>query len=414
MPKVAKELGALAVAKLATPGLHQVGGVPGLALQVMPSGARSWVLRTVVGSKRREMGLGGYPGVTLADARTAARAMRDKARNEGRDPVEDRRAAQSALKADQARALTFKQCATAYIEAHEAGWKNAKHAQQWTNTLTQYAYPVLGPMLVRDVELGHVLRVLEPIWREKTETASRLRGRMESVIDWATARGYRQGLNPARWRGHLDAILPAPGKVTKVEHHEALPIDAMGAFMAQLRAAAGTGARALEFAILTAARSGEVRGAEWSEIDRDAKVWTIPGARMKAGKEHKVPLSGAALALLGRVEKSAGTDLIFPGPKGGQVSDMTLTAVMRRMGVAAVPHGFRSTFRDWAAERTAYPGDMVEMALAHAIGSKVEAAYRRGDMLAKRFRLMNDWASFVARPVTAGKVVGIGSKRGAA
>lgn len=411
MGKVAREIKAnelrepRADSKLLRPGRHAVGEVPGLALQVLPTGARTWVLRVMVGGKRREMGLGGYPGVTLAAAREAARQARAKIKA-GVDPIEDGRATRSALRAAQASALTFSAAAVRYIEAHEAGWRNAKHAQQWRTTLETYAYPVIGDVLVRDVSLPQVLAVLEPIWRNKTETASRLRGRMESVLDWAAARGYREGLNPARWRGHLDKLLPRPSKVAKVEHRAALPVVDVGAFMERLRQCEGIGARALEFAILTAARSGEVRGAAWDEIDMDAGVWTVPAGRMKAGKEHRVPLSDAALTLLRGVPQMVGSTVAFAAPRGGKLSDMTLSAVMRRMGVPAVPHGFRSTFRDWAGERTHYPSDMAEMALAHAIGNKVEAAYRRGDMFEKRRKMMNDWAAFLAAPeVKAGTVV---------
>ena len=415
MPKKASELNALAVQRLTAPGLHFVGGVPGLALQVLPTGSRSWVLRATIGSRRRDMGLGGFPGVTLAGAREAARKARELIRS-GVDPIDQGRAARSELRAKQAATLTFKQCAEKYISAHRAGWKNAKHIQQWENTLAAYAYPVFGSLAVRDVGLAHVLQVLEPIWTEKNETAVRLRGRIESVLDWATTRGQREGVNPARWRGHLDKLLAKPDKVTKVEHHAALPVGEVGAFMVRLQRAEGMGARALHFAILTAARSGEVRGAKWSEIDLDAKVWTVPADRMKAGKEHRVPLPDAAVELLKALPQVDKPDLVFPAVRGGQLSDMTLSAVLRRMGVPAVPHGFRSTFRDWAAERTAYPRDVAEMALAHAIGDKVEAAYRRGDLFEKRRHMMNDWAKFLARVETknAGTVVPMQRKRGAA
>ena len=397
MGRKADELGALAVSRLTAPGLHFVGGVSGLALQISASGARSWVLRAMVGGKRRDMGLGGFPDVTLAGARGAAREARAKIKA-GIDPIAEGRAARSALRASVAAAITFELASRQYIEAHEPGWRNAKHAQQWRNTLETYANPVIGGVLVRDVALPQVLAVLEPIWREKTETASRLRGRIESVLDWATARGYRDGLNPARWRGHLDTLLPAPRKVAKSDHHAALPVSELGAFMRALRNQEGMGARALEFAILTAARSGEVRGATWEEIERNAAVWKVPASRMKAGKEHRVPLSPAALALLRAVPRMAGTDLVFPAPRGGLLSDMTLTAVLRRMGVAAVPHGFRSSFRDWCSERTNYPREVAEMALAHSIGDKVEAAYRRGDLFDKRRKLMTEWAAFCAKP----------------
>lgn len=352
------------------------------------------MLRVMIGQRRRDMGLGGYPDVTLAGAREAARRAREKIKA-GIDPIEEARAARSQLRAAQASALTFEQASRAYIASHEAGWRNAKHAQQWRNTLESYAYPLVGSLLVRDVALPHVISILEPIWLTKTETASRLRGRIEQVLDWATARGLRDGPNPARWRGHLDKMLPRPSKVARPGHHAALQLDGMAAFMKRLRAVAGMGARALEFAILTAARSGEVRGATWSELDLTAAVWKVPAERMKSGKEHRVPLSPAALSLLEGLPHMAGEALIFPAPRGGQLSDMTLTAVLRRMHVDAVPHGFRSTFRDWCSERTNYPNEVAEMALAHTIGDKVEAAYRRGDLFDKRRRMMHDWASFV-------------------
>ena len=405
MPKVAKEMGALAVSRITEPGMHFVGVVPGLALHVAPTGARSWLLRVMVAGKRREMGLGNFPGVTLGAAREKARRARERI-DEGADPIELRRRARSAHAAAQAGALTFEQCGRAYIAAHEPGWKNAKHAQQWRKTLETYAYPEIGSLLARDVVLRHVLAILTPIWETKTETASRLRGRIESVLDWATARGYRDGLNPARWKGHLDHLLAAPSKITKTGHHPALPVGEVGAFVQALRAQEGTGARALEFAILTAARSGEVRGATWAEVDLSTATWTVPGERMKAGKEHRVPLSAAAVSLLQTLPRVAGVDLVFPAPRGGQLSDMTMGAVLRRMGVSAVPHGFRSTFCDWAAERTNYPREAAEMALAHTIGDKVEAAYRRGDLFDKRRRMMDDWAAFCALPATAsGEVI---------
>ncbi|MGN6524959.1 MAG: tyrosine-type recombinase/integrase [Burkholderiaceae bacterium] len=409
MPKIAKEMGPLEVKRLTKPGLHFVGAVPGLGLQIAESGARSWTLRVMVGGRRRDLGLGGYPEVTLAMARDKARADRELIRK-GIDPTEERRTAQQALRAAVAAAMTFDQAAVKYIAAHEAGWRNDKHAKQWTATLQRYASPVVGGLHVRDIELPHIVRILEPIWTTKTETAKRLRGRIESVLDWATIRGYRDGPNPARWKGHLDNLLAAPHKVATVEHHEAVAVDDIADFMAKLRAAEGMGARALEFAILTAARSGEVRGATMAEIDRQAKVWAIPGERMKAGKEHRVPLSDAALDVLKRVDAmpKMASEFVFPAPRGGALSDMTLSAVMRRMKLTAVPHGFRSTFRDWAAERTSYPSEMAEMALAHTIGDKVEAAYRRGDLFNKRRKMMDDWAAFVGSPAPAAQIVPIG------
>lgn len=408
--KKASELGPLAVSRLNKPGLHFVGGVSGLALQVLPSGGRTWVMRAVIGGRRRDMGLGGYPDVTLAGAREAAREARARIRS-GVDPIEEARAKRSELKASRAAAVTFSDCARKYIKAHAPAWRNEKHAAQWTSTLETYTYPVMGSLLVRDVGVAHVLSVLEPIWPTKPETASRVRGRVEAVLDWAAARTYRDKENPARWKGHLDKLLPRRSKVAKVEHHTALPVVEIGQFMVELRQQEGMGARALEFAILTAGRSGEVRGATWSEINLKTAVWSIPGDRMKAGREHRVPLSEAAVGLLKGLPTFADNDLVFPAPRGGQVSDMTLTAVLRRMKVDAVPHGFRSTFRDWAAERTNYPRDVAEMALAHAIGDKVEAAYRRGDLFEKRRRMMADWAAFCAKPEPKGKVIPLTRKR---
>lgn len=408
MPRRAKELSALEVGRLKEPGLHFVGGVPGLALQVAPGGARTWVLRFTIAGKRRDMGLGGFPEVTLAGAREKAREARSKI-DQGIDPIQHRQEAKSALRASAAAAKTFDECVTAYLDAKSAEWGNSKHRQQWRNTLDQYASPVIGKLLVRDVTLTHVLKILEPIWKTKTETAKRIRGRIESVLNWATVRGYRSGENPARWRGHLDKLLAAPNKVTKVEHHRALGVNAVPGFMSALREQEGLGAKALEFLVLTAARSGAVRKATWDEIDLDNAVWTSPAEHMKARKEHRVPLSPTALKLLNALPRVEGTTLLFPSTKNKPLSDMTLTGVLRRMRVDAVPHGFRSTFRDWAAECTSFPREVAEMALAHKIESKVEAAYRRGDLFEKRRRMMNDWAKFCGSPASAGgRVVAIG------
>jgi integrase len=357
------------------------------------------------------MGLGAYPDVTLAMARDKAREAREQI-GKGLDPIDQRLAAQSALRAAIAKTHTFRECAQAYMAAHESAWKNAKHVQQWRNTLENYAYPIMGNLLVRDVEKEHVLAVLRPIWTEKNKTASRLRGRIELVLSYAMQAGYRpEGLNPARWKGGLDKLLAAPSKINRQEHFRALPVGDAGTFMHRLGTVQGISARALEFAILTAARSGEVRGAPWAEIDMAAKVWTVPAARMKAGKEHRVPLSESAIALLTKLPKLGETDLVFPAPRGGMLSDMSLTAVMRRMKVDAVPHGFRSTFRDWASERTNYSHDAAEMALAHTIGNGVEAAYRRGDLFEKRRAMMRDWAAFLAKPEKSADVIELHGKR---
>jgi integrase len=393
MPKKAVELGALQVGRLAKPGRYAVGGVAGLQLWVSETGARSWVLRAMVGGKRKDMGLGGFPDVTLAGARDAARRARSQVA-EGVDPVAKRRDDRARLAAENARARTFSQCSAAFFEDKSAEWHSDKHRQQWVNSLKNHADPVIGELFVRDITLAHVLDVVKPLWREKTETATRVRGRIEAVLDWATVRGYREGDNPARWRGHLEQLLPKPGKVSKVTHFAAVDVDAVAGFTLALRKVGGIGARALEFGILTAARSGEVRGALWSEIDLQAAQWVIPAERMKGKKEHRVPLSKQAIKLLEEMPRFEKVDLVFPGSKDQPLSDMTLSAVMRRMKVNAVPHGFRSTFRDWASERTNFPRDMAEMALAHVIESKVEAAYRRGDMLAKRLKMMQAWADF--------------------
>ncbi|TFZ05042.1 tyrosine-type recombinase/integrase [Ramlibacter rhizophilus] len=398
MPRKAPELSALHVRRLTQPGLHAVGGVAGLCLQVAPGGARTWILRVSIAGKRRDMGLGGYPDVELGQAREKARAARALV-EQGIDPILQRQQAKSALVAQRAAQKTFQQCARAYIDAKSPEWSNPKHASQWTNTLETYAYPVMGELLVGDVALPQVLDVLRPIWQVKTETAVRLRGRIEAVLDWATVHRYREGPNPARWKGHLDKLLAAPTKVAKVQHHKALPADAVPDFFGALRQQTGLGARALEFAILTASRSGEVRGATWGEISLDKAEWLIPADRMKAGKEHRVPLSMPALELLRRLERVEGSDLVFPSKTLTSLSDMTLLAVMRRMAVDAVPHGFRSSFKDWATERTSYSREAVEMALAHAIGDKVEAAYRRGDLFETRRRLMDDWARFCGTPI---------------
>ena len=396
MPKKAKDLSALEVSRLTAPGHHAVGGVAGLYLYVLDTGARSWVLRTMVGTKRRHMGLGGYPDVPLAQAREKARAAKIEV-SQGTDPIAQRVALASQLKAQQATQKTFEEAAKAYMEAHEKAWKNPKHRAQWGSTLKTYAYPHIGSLLDKDIDQEHVMKVLEPIWATKTETATRLRGRIESVLDWATTRKYRSGENPARWKGHLDNLLPAPSDIQKVESHRAVDYNDMAQFMADLRVREGLAARALEFAILCASRSGEVRGALWSEINREKAIWTIPAERMKAGKEHRVPLSTPAVKLLEALPRSDSSDLVFAGADDKPLSDMALTAVMRRMEVDAVPHGFRSTFRDWVGDCTNHPRDVAEFALAHKLSDKVEASYRRSDALEKRRQMMEEWADFCAK-----------------
>ena len=404
MPKKAKELSALEVSRLTRPGNHAAGGVTGLYLYVNEADGRSWVLRTMVGGKRKHLGLGGYPSVTLAQAREKAREAREQIAK-GIDPVHGRRLAANALRAQQASRRTFHEVASAYISFQESGWKNAKHRKQWSSTLETYAYPVLGQMSVDAITEHHVIAVLEPIWTEKSETASRLRGRIESILDWARVRGHREGENPARWKGHLDKVFPAQSKIHRVRHFKAMAATATPAFVRQLVGQHGSSALALRFLILTAARSGEVRGAEWAEIDFEQSIWTIPALRMKAKREHRVPLSKAALDVLA-VAKSLPRPgkqiLIFSNPKGGMLSDMSLIAVMRRMEVEAVPHGFRSTFRDWVGESTQFQSELAEMALAHVLPNKTEAAYRRGDALEKRRALMDAWANHCQSEISHG------------
>lgn len=400
MPKKLKELSALAVSRLKTDGRHAVGGVDGLHLRIAGA-SRSWVLRVAIGTRRRDIGLGSYPEVSLAEAREKARAMRQKIRD-GIDPVEERRASKARAALEAAKTKTFEECAHAYIEANRAGWKNAKHAQQWHNTLATYAFPLIGHLPVASIDTGLVLSVLQQpvgegktLWLDKTETAVRLRTRIEAVLEWAAFRGYRSGDNPARWKGHLEHELPSKNKIKQVKHHPALPYAEIGAFMQELRKREGMAARALEFVILTATRSGEVRGATWEEIDLDARIWVIPASRMKAAKEHRVPLAAEAVKLLQSLPRIEGNPYVFPAPRAGKLSDMALTMLLRRMGRDDLTvHGFRSTFRDWAAETTAYPREVCEHALAHKLADGVEAAYQRGDLLAKRARLMADWARY--------------------
>lgn len=406
MGRAVGRLSATLVAKTRKTGLHADGG--GLYLQVTGAGARSWVYRFTLGGKTREMGLGSLQAVSLAQARQKATECRRQCA-EGIDPIEARNAARSAARLEAARAMTFDQCATAYIEAHEASWRNAKHRQQWRNTLDTYAKPIIGALPVQDVDLSLVMKVLEPIWQTKTETASRLRGRIEAVLDWATVREFRRGENPARWKGHLDKALPSRAKVQKPGHHAALPYQEMAAFIETLRGQPGIAAKGLEFAILTAARTGEVIGARWSEIDLQGALWTVPADRMKAGVEHRVPLSVPALAILNAMRDCRESDWVFPGGrKGKPMSNMALLVLLRRMKRSDLTaHGFRSTFCDWSAEISSAPREVAEMALAHTVRDKVEAAYRRGDLLERRAKLMADWAEFCGRTADAGQVISL-------
>ncbi len=407
MAKGIGKLSALKVTKETKPGYFGDGG--GLWLQISKAGTKSWVFRfkSPLTEKAREMGLGSINTYSLAEARSRAAEVR-KIVSAGRDPISERDADRQRIKLTTAMAMTFDECADAYIEAHRAGWKNPKHVTQWENTLATYASPVIGSLPVASVDMPLALKILEPIWTTKNETASRLRGRIEAVLDWATVRGYRSGDNPARWKGHLDKVLPAPNKVQKVKHHPALPYAQVGEFMAALRNCEGIAAKALEFTILTAARSGEVRGAEWQEIDLRAKTWTIPAERMKAGKEHRIPLSDAAVKLLQLMPRLKDVAHVFPSPQNTALSDMSLMAVLRRMGRKDLTvHGFRSTFRDWAGETTPFPREVIEHALAHQLRDKAEAAYQRGDLLVKRERLMQTWADYCNKVQTVSNVTPI-------
>lgn len=402
MARIVKEMSALEVKRLTKAGAYPVGGVPGLMLQVKDSGSRSWILRVTVGDARRWIGLGGFPAVGLSEARDKAREARGHIEN-GEDPVAKRKKAKAALKQAQAKP-TFEKCAEDFIGMKKVEWSNPKHSKQWAATLIKYAYPIIGDKLVDEVTKADVLAILTPIWTSKTETANRVRGRIEMVLDYAVAKELRpEGLNPAQLRGNLDKLLPLVSKVKTVTHHAALPYKDIGSFMEKLRSQEGMGAKALEFAILTAARSGEVRHATWDEIDLTAKTWTIPGERMKAGKEHCVPLSSAAVKLL-KATKKTESPLVFPSVRLCALSDMTLAASLHRITSGMTVHGFRSTFRDWAAECTNTPSEVVEMALAHTIKNKVEAAYRRGDLFQKRAALMQTWATFCSKPSSAATV----------
>ena len=403
MPKkISNALTPLTV-KNAKPGRHADGG--GLHLLVKESGARSWVYRFMLNGKSRDIGLGaaGPDGISLSQARDARDALRLKVKA-GIDPLEERqREAAEALAAAQAAqvaGITFKAVAEAYIGANEESWRNDKHRQQWKNTLATYVYPVIGELPVAEVGTAHVLQILEPIWKAKAETASRVRGRMETILDAAKARGYREGENPARWRGHIAQILPARSRLTR-GHHKAMPYEAIPAFVGALQKREAVAALALEFTILTAARTGEVIGAKWDEVDLEKAIWTVPASRMKAGKEHRVPLSPRAMEIL-KATQGLRNEWLFPATKGGKMSGMAMTMLLRRMKVEVTVHGFRSGFRDWAAECTGYAHEVAEMALAHAIENKVERAYRRGDLFDKRRRLMDDWATYCATIPAAG------------
>lgn len=396
MPRHIHKLSTPTIKRLRTPGCYADGG--GLYLRVTPSGSRGWIFRFGIAGRKRDAGLGRFPNVSLAKAREAAARCRSLVA-EGIDPIVARHEAREAARAEAAEAMTFEACAKAYVAAHESGWRNEKHRQQWRNTLATYVYPVFGAKAVQDVGTEDVLAVLNPLWLNKPETASRTRGRIEAVLDWAKVSGHRDGENCARWRGHLEHLLPAKSKVRQIVHHAALPFSEIGDFMCALREETAISAKALEFAILTAARTGEALGARWNEIDLRANIWVIPVHRMKGGREHRVPLSAQAILILREMAEIQQGDYVFPGYKPGRpLSNMALLMLLRRMRYGHITaHGFRSTFRDWAAETRPYQNIVVEMALAHTVPDRVEAAYRRGDLLDKRRKLMADWCAYCER-----------------
>ena len=431
MPKIAKELSPLEVKRLtcridpdtgeATEVRYPVGGVSGLLLRVTPSGARQWILRAKIGNRRPDMGLGPYPEVSLAQARDKAREMKEKIRN-GIDPLEEKRALKRSLLAEQISTLTFQKAMEEYIRMKSKEFRNPRQETQWTNSLNTYAIPHLGELPVREIDLPHIKQVLDPIWETKTETANRVRARIENILGWCAIHGYRSNENPARWQGYLDEVYPSPEKIKKRGHFAALPVDEMPEFMTDLQKRTGTAARALEFLILTAARTNEVigdkrigkAGVTWQEIDMARKVWTVPADRMKSEKVHRVPLTDSVIELLKGLGEGAPEDLIFPGPKGDVPSNNFLTALLKRMDRKVTAHGFRSTFKDWARERTAYADEVSELALAHVNSDATRAAYARSELIDKRRLMMADWEQFClhgeSKPASE-KVVSIG-KRG--
>jgi len=399
-------LSALKVARAKQPGMYADGG--GLYLRVAEGGSKQWVFRYAAGTRDRDMGLGPVHTLTLPEAREKAREAR-LLRLDGIDPIEAKRARIAALRAADARAMTFKQCAEGFIKDNEASWTSARHRQEWVGSLVRLVYPTLGSLPVAAIDTPLVLKVLKPIWEKTPETASRVRGRIENVLGWATVHHYRVGDNPARWGGLLEHALPARSKIAKVEHHAALPYAEIGAFVAKLRGDSGVAAACLQFITLTAARLDEARSSTWDEIDLANRIWVVPARRMKADKEHRVPLSDGTIAILEQMQVIRQSDYVFPGRlKGRPIGDNTIWRLAKEAAGSDITiHGLRSSFRDWAAERTSFPREVAEMALAHAIPDAVEAAYRRGDLFEKRRRLMDAWATYCSRPAATGKVLPI-------
>ena len=416
MPSIAKELGSLAIRQFTKPGMYAVGGVPGLYLQVLPKGGKTWILRITTGyandgrQRRQEIGLGGYPGILLAQAREKAREIREKIKS-GINPLQERVQQLAEMKAQEAACISFEKAALAYIDSMKSEWKSSAHQSQWSNTLRMYAFPILGELNVRDIETSHIMKVLEPIWIEKTETASRVRGRIEAVLDWSKVRGYRTQANPAQWKGHLDKLLPKPSKVSKPQHFPALPYLRINEFLQDLRTHDGTAARIVELIIYTACRTKEALAATWDEVDFDTGLWSISGERMKMGIDHVIPMNELARNVLIEQYNMRRSKYVFTGEDGEPLSNMATIMLVRGMheqnfrngGKGYIDpmihkpitvHGFRSTFRDWASEVSEYSREISEMALSHTIANKAEAAYRRGILLEKRTRQMDDWARY--------------------
>jgi len=396
MARQVGKLSAVTVNKTKAKGLYADGG--NLYLQITESGSKSWLFRYMVDGKTRYMGLGAVNSLSLSDARIKAAECR-KLLTEGKDPIGIRQENQVKTRLEAAKTKTFKECAESYIDAHKTSWSNEKHAQQWTNTLKTYAYPTIGVLPVQEVDVNLVMSILEPIWQTKTETADRVRGRIEAVLDWATTREYRSGDNPARWRGRLENLLPARSKIRRVVHHPALPYSEMNKFVENVRKQEGLAALALELTILTATRTSETIKAKWQEFDLKEKIWVIPAERIKTRKEHRIPLSDAAMKILHKLEQIKCSEYVFYSKNGKPLSNMAMLQLLKRMNIKNITvHGFRSSFRDWAAEQTNYPRELAEGSLSHALGDKVEAAYRRSDLFEKRRQIMRDWARYCEMP----------------
>jgi integrase len=395
MGRVLHRLSDVAVRAKKRPGYFADGG--NLYLRVAPGGSKGWIFRFSLEGRTRDAGLGAYPTVSLVKAREEAEKWR-RLLTAGVDPIQARKAERQTARLSEARTKSFEECAKAYIASHQNGWRNVNTSKLWRSALAIHVYPVLGAEPVSTVDTALVLRVLQPMWVGKPSMASRVRGIIENVLAWAKVQGYRNGENPAQWRGHLDHLLPSRTKVRRVRHHSALPFAEIPAFMGELRARSDLAARVLEFLVLTAARSGEARGVRWDEISLDQRTWIIPGHRMKGGREHRVPLATRAVAILKEMADVRLSDFVFPGLSANRpISNFGMRLLVHELRPGVTIHGFRSSFRDWAAETTSFPNHVVEMALAHAITDGTEAAYRRGDLFEKRRKLMEAWANYCAR-----------------